>query len=79
MEKDLSLHEISVAIRQIQRDITALASRPYTERAESAKSEATKVGTDLEALDEEVAESVLALAETMLDISVEIETITKGE
>lgn len=75
----MNLKEMELAIHNIQKDVKALASRPYTERAERATARANEANTGLVALDQEVAESVLALAETMLDFSIELENITKGE
>lgn len=74
----MTIYEMKLAIRQIQKDIAALASRPYTQRSEEAKAEAVKAQDSAEEAEKENAENLLSMVEAMLEMSVEIEDV-KGE
>ncbi len=74
----MNIKEMEIAIRDLQRGLKALASRPYTQRAEDAKAEAVKAQESAEEAEKENAENLLSMVEAMLEISVEIED-TKGE
>ena len=52
-------------IINLQSAVMALASRPYTERAENAKKIAVKVGIDLEVTNSEVADTAGTIADFM--------------
>lgn len=65
-------------IENLENQLKALASRPYTQRSEEAKAEAVKAQDSAEEAEKENAENLLSMVEAMLEISVEIED-TKGE
>lgn len=70
--------DIIKRIENLERQMANLASRPYTQRAEDAKSEAVKAQTAAEEAEKENAENLLSMVEAMLEMSSEIEE-TKGE
>lgn len=65
-------------ILDLERQLKALASRPYTQRAEEAKAEAVKAQNSAEEAEKENAENLLSMVEAMLEMSVEIEDV-KGD
>lgn len=65
-------------VLNLERQLKALASRPYTQRSEEAKAEAVKAQDSAEEAEKENAENLLSMVEAMLEMSVEIEDV-KGE
>ncbi len=61
----MSLKEIGIAIKQLQKDVAALASRPYTQRAEEAKAEAEKAKAEIKAVSDEAVENAITMADFM--------------
>lgn len=65
-------------VLDLQRQVKALASRPYTQRAEDARAEAQNAANAAEEAEKENAENLLSMVEAMLEMSSEIEE-AKGE
>lgn len=65
-------------ILNLEHQLKALASRPYTQRSEEAKAEAVKAQNSAEEAEKENAENLLSMVEAMLEMSVEIEDV-KGD
>ena len=65
----MTLEELSIRVENLEKQLTALASRKYGERAEKALSETarveTKHDTAIDEIDEEVAETLLLIADIM--------------
>lgn len=57
--------EMELAIINLQNNVHDLASRPYTERAEKASGEARKAQADIEEVEREAAENLLAIVESL--------------
>lgn len=52
-------------VENLERQMMALASRPYTQRAEEAKSEALRVDAKADSINNEVLESAITMADFM--------------
>ena len=52
-------------VLDLERQLTALASRPYTQRAEDAKSEARKAQDNIQIVNDEVIEAEVSMADFM--------------
>lgn len=65
-------------VLDLQRQVQALASRPYTQRAEEAKAEAVNAVSAAEEAEKENAENLLTMVDAMLEMSSDIENL-KGE
>ena len=63
----MSIKEMESKILNLEQQLIALASRPYTQRAEEAKSEATKVGSKEEADFNQASSEIVDAAVTMAD------------
>ena len=63
----MSIKEMESKILNLEQQLIALASRPYTQRAEEAKTEATRVGNKEEADYKEVSGEIVDAAVTMAD------------
>lgn len=61
----MTIYEIKLAIRQLQKDIAALVSRHYTQRAEEAKAEAVKAQDEIKAVSDEAVENAITMADFM--------------
>ncbi len=61
----MSLKEMELAIRQLQKNVAALASRPYTQRSEEAKAEAVKAQDEIKAVSDEAVENAITMADFM--------------
>lgn len=61
----MNLTEMKIIIRNLQRDLKALASRPYTQRAEEAKAEAEKAKAEIKAVSDEAVENAITMADFM--------------
>jgi len=65
-------------VLDLERQLTALASRRYAQKAEEAKAEAVNAASAAEEAEKENAENLLSMVEAMLDMGMEIEEM-KGE
>lgn len=65
----MTLEELAVRAENLEKQLTALASRKYGERAEQALSETTRVETKhdqaIDEVDEEIADALLLIADIM--------------
>lgn len=52
-------------VLDLQRQVKALASRPYTQRAEDARAEAVKAQTAVQIVNDEVIEAEVSMADFM--------------
>lgn len=52
-------------ILDLERQLKALASRPYTQRSEEAKAEAVKAQDEIKAVSDEAVENAITMADFM--------------
>jgi len=59
----MTLERLAVQVENLEKQLTALASRPFTQRAEKAEAEALKVDTKVESVSDEVIANAATLAD----------------
>ena len=70
--------DLEVRLLNLEKQFSALASRPYNARVEDARAEAVKAQSAAEEAERENAENLLSMVEAMLEMSADIEDV-KGE
>lgn len=78
MVKRMTNAQMESKILDLEKQLKALASRPYTQRAEEAKAEAVNAVSAAEEAEKENAENLLAMVDAMLEMSSDIDNL-KGE
>ncbi len=66
-------------ILDLQRQLKALASRPYTQRSEEAKAEAVKAQDEFQIVNEEVIETSVSIADFMEEYYLSQMGLEKGD
>lgn len=66
-------------ILNLERQLKALASRPYTQRAENAKAEAAKAQNEIQIVNEEVIETSVSIADFMEEYYLSQMGLEKGD
>ena len=66
-------------LENLERQMTALASRPYTQRSEEAKAEAMKAQGDVQIVNDAVVDADIALADFMEQYYLDQLGLEKGE
>lgn len=61
----MSLKKMENKILDLERQLKALASRPYTQRSEEAKAEAEKAKAEIKAVSDEAVENAITMADFM--------------
>lgn len=59
------LSKVLKRLENIERQMAALASRPYTQRAEEAKAEAEKAKAGIKTVSDEAVENAITMADFM--------------
>lgn len=83
--EDITFEELVVKVRNIEEQYFNLATRQSNRSADAdsgiseAKAKTEEVNTDLSALDDDIADSLLALAESISDMSILIEEVNTNE
>ena len=75
----MTQNEMELAIINLPNSVQALASRPYTERAEKASGEARKAQGDVQLVNESVTDTDVALADFMEQYYLDQLGLEKGE
>ena len=61
----MTIKELTLKLNNLEKNVMALASRKYGERAEEAKSEALRVDSKADNINNEVLESAITMADFM--------------
>lgn len=75
----MNIKEMEIAIRDLQRGLKTLASRPYTQRAEDAKAEAVKAQDEIQITNDEVIETSVSIADFMEEYYLSQMGLEKGD
>ena len=82
---NLTLEELVTKVKSLEEQVINLAARQSNRSADAdsgiseAKAKTEEVNTDLSALDDDIADSLLALAESISDMSMLIEEVSLNE
>ena len=66
-------------VENLEKQMVALASRPYTQRSEDAKKEAVKAQDEIQIVNEEVIETSVSIADFMEEYYLSQMGLEKGD